>query len=128
MKLRNYGSADLALVLKNVRVLRDNKVVSKKVELGNREMVVYFDDTLASGKKGVYTIMAEIAQLDRVDDKVQFELRKSTELVGYEKNSNFRVAYSDPQGSLLGTQYVIKGGKLVFITKTGFPKVVEAAA
>jgi hypothetical protein len=128
LKLRNYGSADLALVLKNVRVLRDNKVVSKKVELGNREMVVYFDDTLASGKKGVYTIMAEIAQLDRVDDKVQFELRKSTELVGYEKNSKFRVAYSDPQGSLLGTQYVIKGGKLVFITKTGFPKVVEAAA
>lgn len=111
-----------------MRVLRDNKVVSKKVELGNREMVVYFDDTLASGKKGVYTIMAEIAQLDRVDDKVQFELRKSTELVGYEKNSNFRVAYSEPQGALLGTEYVIKGGKLVFITKTGFPKVVEAAA
>ncbi len=128
LKLRNYWSADLALVLKNVRVLRDNKVVSKKVELGNREMVVYFDDTLASGKKGVYTIMAEIAQLDRVDDKVQFELRKSTELVGYEKNSNFRVAYSEPQGALLGTEYVIKGGKLVFITKTGFPKVVEAAA
>lgn len=130
LKLRNAKSADLALVLKNVKVTRDGKVVSKKVDLDSREMVVYLEDTLASGKKGVYSIIAEIAQLDRVGDQIQLELRKDTELVAYEKNSSFRVSYDDkiaPADKVLRL-YEINGGKVTFTSKSGFPKVVEAGA
>jgi hypothetical protein len=34
----------MAAVLKNVYVTRDGKTVSKRVELGTKDMTIYFDD------------------------------------------------------------------------------------
>jgi hypothetical protein len=90
----------LAATLKNVYVTRDGKTVSKNVELSTREMTIYFDDNqLDSGKKGIYTIFAETASLDRVGDDVKLQLRKSSEFVANEKTTNFRVKINDEQGS-----------------------------
>jgi hypothetical protein len=97
-------------------------------------MVIYFDDELASGKKGIYTIFAEVASLDRVGDSIQLQLRKNTELVAQEKTTNFRVAYEDEtsyagltNGSWTLQKYVFNGGKITFTNASNFPKTIEAA-
>jgi hypothetical protein len=54
-------------------------------------MTIYFDnDELDSGKKAVYTIFAEVAQLNEVGRYVWLSLNKNTELVANEKSTNFR--------------------------------------
>jgi hypothetical protein len=99
-------------------------------------MVIYFDDQLASGKKGIYTIFAEVASLDRVGDNIQLQLRKNTELVAQEKSTNFRVAYENEAtastatvpGSWTLQNYSFIGGKITFTNSSNFPKTIEAAA
>jgi hypothetical protein len=52
LKLKNGGKIDLAAALKNVKVYKNNKVVSKRVELTSKDMTIYFDDeVLSNGKK-----------------------------------------------------------------------------
>ena len=58
----------LETTFKNVYVTRDSKTVSKRVELDGKNMTIYFDDEeIVSGKKGIYTIFAEVAQLNEVN-------------------------------------------------------------
>jgi hypothetical protein len=86
----------MAATFKNVKVYRDNKVISKNVEVNSKDMTIYFDDdVLASGKKGIYTIFAEVATLDSTTDSVQLYLNKSSELVANEVSTNFRVTNKD---------------------------------
>jgi hypothetical protein len=122
----------MAATFKNVYVTRDGKTVSKKVELSSREMVVTFDgDELANGKKGIYTIFAEVANLDRPGEYVQLYLNKTSELVANEKSSNFRVAYHtdmDTSENLKSQKYTFNGGKINFAGASNYPKTVEAAA
>jgi hypothetical protein len=85
----------LATTLKNVKVYRDNKVVSKNVEVSSKDMTIYFDDeVLANGKRGTYSIMAEISQLENIGDQIQLYINKDTELVGNEQSTNFRASTS----------------------------------
>jgi hypothetical protein len=59
-------------------------------------MIIYFDDDiLASGKKGVYTIFAEVASLEEPGKAVELYLNKTSELVANEAQTNFRVAYAN---------------------------------
>jgi len=130
LKLKNDENANLAAILKNVYVTRDSKTVSKNVELNNREMVITFDDQIDSGKRGIYTIFAEIAQLENVPEKIKLTLNKTTELVANEKNSNFRVGYAAEMStnSLSLNTYTFNGGKLTFSNDSSFAKTIEAAA
>jgi hypothetical protein len=47
--------------------------------------IVFDDDVIESGRKGIYTIYAEIAQLNEVTEAVQLKLNKTTDLVAQEK-------------------------------------------
>ena len=127
LKLKNNGSLDLGDTFKNVYVTRDGKTVSKRVELDGKIMTIYFDnDGLASGKKGVYTIFAEVAQLNEVGKTVQLYLNKETELVANEVTSNFRVAYKSNANNTL-KEYVFDGGKVTFTNDSAMSKTVNAA-
>jgi hypothetical protein len=122
----------MAATFRNVYVTRDSKTVSKSVELSSKDMVITFDgDELASGKKGIYTIFAEVANLDRPGENVQLYLNKNSELVAYEKASNFRVAYHNEMNTsdnLMSQSYVFNGGKVNFAGASNFAKTIEAAA
>ena len=88
----------MAAALKNVYVTKDSKTVSKKIELSSRDMTIYFDDDqIDSGKKGIYTIFAEVNNIERPGDSVQLYLNKTSELVANDNTSNFRVAYTEPE-------------------------------
>jgi hypothetical protein len=95
-------------------------------------MIITFDgDELANGKKGIYTIFAEVANLDRPGEYVQLYLNKTSELVANEKSSNFRVAYHtdmDDADNLKSQKYTFNGGKINFASASNYPKTVEAAA
>ena len=98
LKLKNKGSLDLGETFKNIYVTRDSKTVSKNVVVDSKDMTIYFDDNqLDSGKKAIYTIFAEVAQLNEIDKNIQLYLKKNTELVAQEKNSKFRVSYADEE-------------------------------
>ncbi len=130
LKLKNQGGLDMAAALKNVYVTKDSKTVSKRVELSSRDMTIYFDDDqIDSGKKGIYTIFAEVANLERPGDSVQLYLNKTSELVANEKSSNFRVAYKDPANASDYTlkEFIFNGGKVTFTTANNAPETVEAA-
>ncbi len=133
LKLRNSGNWDIATLLKNVYVTKDSKTVSKRVDIESKDLIIYFDDdVLASGKRGLYTIYAEVAQLDRVGDDVQLELRKNSELVANEISTNFRVAYASEMektpANLVLAKYTFNGGKTTFANAKDYAKTVEAAA
>ena len=128
IKLKNAESLDLADTFKNVYVTRDGKTVSKKVELDGKTMTIQFDDDkLASGKKGVYTIFAEVNQLNEVGRSVHLYLNKYTELVANEVTSNFRVAYATNTDLYL-KKYKFQGGKVTFTNNSSMSKTVNAAA
>ena len=128
IKLKNNEALDLADTFKNVYVTRDGKTVSKRVELDGKTMTIYFDDDqLSSGKKGVYTIFAEVAQLNEVGKSVQLYLNKYSELVAYEVASNFRAAYANNTDLTL-KKYTFQGGKVTFSNDSGMSKTVNAAA
>ena len=131
LKLKNNEGLDLASTFKNVYVTRDSKTVSKRVELDGKTMIIYFDnDELASGKKGIYTIFAEVASLDDPGKSVQLYLNKDSELVANEISSNFRVSYHSDmktESNLMLGKYIFNGGKVTFTTSSSFPKTVEAA-
>ena len=127
LKLKNNGGLDLGDTFKNVYVTRDSKTVSKRVDLDGKTMTIYFDnDELASGKKGIYTIFAEVAQLNEVGKSVQLYLNKNTELVANEINSNFRVAYTTNANNML-KEYIFQGGKVTFTNDSSMSKTVNAA-
>ena len=129
LKLKTSGKVDLATTLKNVKVYKDNKVVSKNVELASKDMTISFDDeALANGKRGTYTIMAEVAQLENVWDTIQLYLNKDTELVANEQSTNFRVSTSIVSGKDKMKIYQFNGGKVTFTSESGFAKTIEAAA
>jgi hypothetical protein len=90
-------------------------------------MTIYFDNNeLASGKRGIYTIFAEVAQLNEVGRYVQLFLNKDTELVANEINSNFRVAYKANANNTL-KQYYFNGGKVTLTNDGSMSKTVNAA-
>ncbi|MBQ9553960.1 hypothetical protein IJU97_03230 [bacterium] len=128
LKLKNNESLDLGDTFKNVYVTRDGKTVSKRVELDGKTMTIYFDDDeLASSKKGIYTIFAEVAQLNEVNKAVELYLNKYSELVAYEVTSNFRVAYAN-NSDLYLRRYVFEGGKVTFSNDSSLSKTVNGAA
>ena len=130
IKLKNDGKLDLSSTFKKVYVTRDGKTVSKSVELNSKDMTIYFDDdVLASGKKGIYTIFAEVASLDSTTDSVKLYLNKSSELVANEVSTNFRVTNQteDPAGSWTLKEYKFTGGKINFTNDSKMAKTVEAA-
>jgi hypothetical protein len=91
-------------------------------------MTIYFDeDILDSGKKAQYTIMAEVAQLNEVNETVTLQLKKSTELVANEKTTNFRVAYKDIANNTDLETYTFKGGKVTFSNDSSMAKTVNGA-
>jgi len=128
LKLKNAGGLNLSETFKNVQVYRDSKVVSKNVTLDSKDMTIYFDeDILDSGKKAQYTIMAEVAQLNEVNETVTLQLKKSTELVANEKTTNFRVAYKDIANNTDLETYTFKGGKVTFSNDSSMAKTVNGA-
>ena len=131
IKLKNDGKLDLASTFKNVQVYRDNKVVSKSVELNSKDLTIYFnDEVLASWKKGIYTIYAEVANLESTDDTVKLYLNKSSEIVADEMKMNFRANVKDETaGTTEWTlkSYLFKWGKVNFTNDSSMAKTVEAA-
>jgi hypothetical protein len=87
--------------------------------------IVFDDDVLASGKKGIYTIMAEVAQLNEVDQSVTLQLKKSTELVANEKSTGFRVNNTSSNQNL--KTYTFQGGKVTFTNDSKMAKTVNGA-
>ena len=129
LKLKNNSGLNLGDTFKNVYVTRDSKTVSKSVTLDSKEMTIVFDDdVIESGKKGIYTIFAEVAQLNEVNQGVQLQLKKSTELVANEKGTNFRVAYVADYKNVNLRSYLFKGGKVTFTNDSSLTKTVESAA
>ena len=128
LKLKNNGTLDLGEALKNVYVTRDSKTVSSKVELNNKDMIIYFDnEEIVSGRSNVYTIFTEVAQLNETEKTVKLWLNKESDLVANEKSTNFRV--SIPAASKVNlSQYTFKGGKVAFTNDSNMAKTVNAAA
>ena len=126
--LRNNGRADIGNLLKNVKVLRDGENVLKSVSMDGRNLILTFNDSIEGGKRATYTISAEIASLERVDDTVQFELRKETDLVAYEKATGFRTSNKYTGTSNIMNEYTIKGGRVQFSNDSSFPKTIEAGS
>jgi len=125
LKLKNASGLNLAETFSNVKVYRDSKVVSKSVTLDGKDMTIVFDDdVLASGKRGTYTIMAEVAQLGEVNKAVNLELKKTSELVANEKNSGFRVQTTTTPTLKV---YTFKGGKVTFSNDSNMAKSVNGA-
>jgi hypothetical protein len=125
LKLKNASGLNLAETFSNVKVYKDSKVVSKSVTLDGKDMTIVFDDdVLASGKKGTYTIMAEVASLNEVNKAVNLELKKTSELVANEKNSGFRVQTTTTP---LLKVYTFKGGKVTFSNDSNMAKSVNGA-
>jgi hypothetical protein len=93
-------------------------------------MTIVFDDNeIESGKKAIYTIFAEVAQLNEVNQSVELQLKKTTELVANEKGTNFRVAYTSTTTNNMNLrEYKFKGGKVTFTNDSSLTKTVEAAA
>jgi hypothetical protein len=69
--------------------------------------------------------MAEVAQLNEVNESVNLQLKKSTELVAYEKNSGFRVNNTSSNQYLM--VYKFKGGKVTFSNDSKMAKTVNGA-
>lgn len=129
VSFRNNGTADLNALLKNVKVTRDNKVVSKSVAMDGRTMTITLEDTVAAGKSTVYTVLAEVASLERIGDTVQFELRKDRDLVAYEASTKFRTSLKSAVApAWMMKEYKIDGGRVTLTTTSGFPKTVEAGS
>ena len=133
IKLRNASGLNLAETFKNVYVTRDSKTVSKSVTLDGKDMTITFDDdVIESGKKGIYYIMAEVAQLNEVNKSVQLQLRKSSELVANEKTTNFRTSYQLAKNETFTEvnlkTYTFKWGKVTFTNNSSMAKTVNAAA
>jgi hypothetical protein len=91
-------------------------------------MTIYFDDeVLANGKKGSYSIMAEVASIENIGDTVALYLNKDTELVANEASTNFRAVASSAGNDTDMKVYEFIGGKLTLASDTNFPDSVEAA-
>ena len=127
---RNNGTADLNSLLKNVKVMRDNKVVSKSVSMDGRNITITLEDTINAGKAVVYTVMGEVASLERVGDTVQLELRKDRDLVAYEASTKFRITMNKPiqDNSWIMKNYKIDGGRVTLTNTAAFPKTVDAGS
>ena len=127
---RNNGTADLNSLLKNVKVVRDNKVVSKSVSMDGRNITITLEDTINAGKAVVYTVMGEVASLERVGDTVQLELRKDRDLVAYEASTKFRTTMNKPiqDNSWIMKNYKIDGGRVTLTNTAAFPKTVDAGS
>ena len=127
---RNNGTADLNSLLKNVKVMRDNKVVSKSVSMDGRNITITLEDTINAGKAVVYTVMGEVASLERVGDTVQLELRKDRDLVAYEASTKFRTTMNKPiqDNSWIMKNYKIDGGRVTLTNTAAFPKTVDAGS
>lgn len=127
---RNNGTADLNSLLKNVKVMRDNKVVSKSVSMDGRNITITLEDTINAGKAVVYTVMGEVASLERVGDTVQLELRKDRDLVAYEASTKFRTTMNKAiqNNSWIMKNYRIDGGRVTLTNTAAFPKTVDAGS
>ena len=130
ISFRNNGTADLNSLLKNVKVTRDNKVVSKSISMDGRTMTVTLDDTINAGKSVIYTVTAEVASLERIGDTVQLELRKDRDFVAYEAATKFRTFLKNPaqSNSWLLKEYKVLGGRVNLANTAGFAKTVEAGS
>ena len=129
ISFRNDGTADLNSLLKNVKVSRDNKVVSKSISMDGRTMTVTLDDTINAGKSAIYTVTAEIASLERIGDTVQLELRKDRDFVAYEASTKFRTFLGGNSGNNWKMkEYKIEGGRVNLSNTAGFAKTVEAGS
>ena len=132
LTFRNIGSADFAGTFKNVKVYRDSKVVSNKVEVNGRDITISLDkDVVKANKRAVYTVRAEIATMERVGQKVQLQLRSANDLIADESDTGFRANVSfdsdwkvTNEGSF--AVYTFNGGRVLLETKNGFPRTVEA--
>ena len=129
LTFRNNGSSDFGSMFKNVKVYRDSKVVSNKVEVNGRDITISLDkDVLKANKRALYTIRAEVANLDRVGETVQLKLANAKDIIADEDDTGFRTnvkfASTWPSGEL--AKYTFSGGRVMLQTKAGFPRTIDA--
>ena len=130
LTFRNNGSADFGSMFKNVKVYRDSKVVSNKVEVNGRDITISLDkDVIQANKRALYTIRAEVANLDRVGETVQLKLANAKDVIADENDTSFRTNVKfdsswSPAGEL--AKYTFSGGRVMLQTKAGFPRTVDA--
>ena len=130
LTFRNNGSADFGSMFKNVKVYRDSKVVSNKVEVNGRDITISLDkDVIQANKRALYTIRAEVANLDRVGETVQLKLANAKDVIADENDTSFRTNVKfdsswSPAGEL--DKYTFSGGRVMLQTKAGFPRTVDA--
>ena len=121
LTFRNNGSSDFGSMFKNVKVYRDSKVVSNKVEVNGRDITISLDkDVLKANKRALYTIRAEVANLDRVGETVQLKLANAKDIIADEDDTGFRTnvkfASTWPSGEL--AKYTFSGGRVMLQTRT----------
>ena len=132
LTFRNIGSADFAGTFKNVKVYRDSKVVSNKVEVNGRDITISLDkDVVKANKRAVYTVRAEIATMERVGQTVQLQLRSANDLIADESDTGFRANVSFDSSWNVTNEgsfaiYTFNGGRVLLESKNGFPRTVEA--
>ena len=129
LTFRNNGSSDFGIMFKNLKVYIDSKVVSNKVEVNGRDITISLDkDVLKANKRALYTIRAEVANLDRVGETVQLKLANAKDIIADEDDTGFRTnvkfASTWPSGEL--AKYTFSGGRVMLQTKAGFPRTIDA--
>ena len=76
----------------------------------------------------MYTIRAEVANLDRVGETVQLKLANAKDIIADEDDTGFRTnvkfASTWPSGEL--AKYTFSGGRVMLQTKAGFPRTIDA--
>jgi hypothetical protein len=129
LTFRNNGSSDFGSMFKNVKVYRDSKVVSNKVEVNGRDITISLDkDVLKANKRALYTIRAEVANLDRVGETVQLKLANAKDIIADEDDTGFRtnVKFASTWTSGELATYTFSGGRVMLQTKAGFPRTIDA--
>jgi hypothetical protein len=90
IELYQDGDFDLRN-LKDIKVYRDSKVVSKSVEFTKDGIIIYFGGNfIEGGKKANYTVIAEVATMDKEAENVNLFINKKSAVVAQEVATKFR--------------------------------------
>ncbi len=138
LTFRNIGSLDFADTFKNVKVYRDSKVVSDKVEVNGKDITVSLGkDVIKANRKAIYTMRAEVATLEDISKTVQLKLKDNKDIIADENDTNFRTTIAfdanwqfKPGATVLLYPgelglYKFNGGKVMFEGNANFPKTVN---
>ncbi len=110
---RNNGGADLNNVLANVGLYNNGENVATEVMIEGREITFIVNDEIENGRTENYEIRADVVSLERLEDKIELELRNNTDLNVVEVRTSFSAPITFFGNNDTMTEYTLVGGELL---------------